>query len=105
MFTAHVDGRPKLLLRQLDSTTMQPIAGTDGAAFPFWSPDSRTIGFFAEGKLKRVEVAGGTPQVLADAPTGRGGTWNASWRYRVRADLLPGSFLSGARRPVASPSR
>jgi eukaryotic-like serine/threonine-protein kinase len=78
VFTAHMDGRPKLLLRQLDSTSMEPIAGTDGAAFPFWSPDSRMIGFFAEGKLKRVEVAGGTPQVLADAPTGRGGTWNAS---------------------------
>jgi serine/threonine protein kinase/Tol biopolymer transport system component len=90
VFTAQVDGRPKLLLRQLDSTTIQPIAGTDGAAFPFWSPDSRTVGFFAEGKLKRVDVAGGTPQVLADAPTGRGGTWNAAGDIVFAPTSFPG---------------
>jgi len=52
------------------------LEGTQGASFPFWSPDSKFIGFFADGKLKKVEVSGGQPQVLCDAPNGRGGTWN-----------------------------
>jgi eukaryotic-like serine/threonine-protein kinase len=52
------------------------LDGTQGASFPFWSPDGRFIGFFADGKLKKVEVSGGQPQVLCDAPNGRGGTWN-----------------------------
>jgi serine/threonine protein kinase len=53
------------------------IAGTEDASHPFWSPDSRSVGFFAQGKLKRVDVVGGgSPQVLCDAPHGRGGTWN-----------------------------
>src|SRR5262249_35338900 len=50
-------------------------AGTDGATFPFWSPDSLSIGFFADGKLKRLDLQSGRPQTLADAPAARGGTW------------------------------
>jgi eukaryotic-like serine/threonine-protein kinase len=64
-------------LRALDKSEAQPIAGTDGAEFPFWSPDSRSIGFFASTKLYRVDIAGGPPQVLATAGRGFGGTWNA----------------------------
>src|SRR5262249_6485751 len=52
------------------------LPGTEGATYPFWSPDSRSIGFFAEGKLKRVDVPGGAVQVLADVLYGVGGTWN-----------------------------
>lgn len=52
------------------------LAGTQGASYPFWSPDGKFIGFFADGKLKKVEVSGGQTQVLCDAPNGRGGTWN-----------------------------
>src|SRR5262249_24463298 len=50
--------------------------GTDGASYPFWSPDSRSIGFFAEGKLKRIDLGGGSPQTLASTAAPRGGTWN-----------------------------
>jgi Tol biopolymer transport system component len=52
------------------------LAGTEGAQYPFWSPDSRSIGFFASGKLYRIDIEGGRPRAVADAPVGRGGTWN-----------------------------
>jgi Tol biopolymer transport system component len=74
VFVATPDGRPQLWLRSLNSTA-RPMAGTDDASFPFWSPDSRSVGFFAEGKLKRVDLDGGLVQTLADA-IARGGTWS-----------------------------
>lgn len=52
------------------------LANTEGASFPFWSPDGRSLGFFAAGKLKKLNLAGGPVQTLCDASTGRGGTWN-----------------------------
>ena len=58
------------------------LANTEGASFPFWSADGKSIGFFADGKLKRLDLAGGPVQALCDAPTGRGGTWNQ------RGDIL-----------------
>jgi serine/threonine protein kinase len=73
------EGKPRLWLRRLDSETASPLAGTDNAIFPFWSADSRSIGFFADQKLMRVDIAGGTPRALADAPQPIGsGAWNAS---------------------------
>jgi serine/threonine protein kinase len=77
-FIAFSDGRPQLWVRMLDSGTAQPLRGTDGAAFPFWSPDSRTIGFFAAEKIKRVEIEDGSaPKVLGPAVIGPGATWSA----------------------------
>jgi Tol biopolymer transport system component len=70
------EGKVLLWVRPLDSLQPQPLAGTEGAAFPFWSPDSRFVGFFAGGKLKKIEASGGPPLTLCDAATGRGGTWN-----------------------------
>ncbi len=68
-----------LYVRPLSSLTAQPLAGTDGASYPFWSPDSRSLGFFAEGKLKKIEAGGGPPQALCDvAPNARGGAWGAN---------------------------
>ena len=52
------------------------LPNTEGASFPFWSADGRSIGFFADGKLKKLDLAGGPVQTLCDAPTGRGGAWN-----------------------------
>jgi Tol biopolymer transport system component/tRNA A-37 threonylcarbamoyl transferase component Bud32 len=69
-------GVPRIWIRPLDSVQAQPLAGTDDAAFPFWSADGRSIGFFAGGKLKTIDTAGGAAQVLADARLGRGGSWN-----------------------------
>ena len=70
------DGKSQLWVRSLDTLTAQALAGTEGAFQPFWSPDSRFIGFFAGGKLKKIEVSGGPPITLCDAPDPRGGTWN-----------------------------
>jgi serine/threonine protein kinase len=72
------DNSQRLYLRSLDSTEATPIVGTEGARYPFWSPDSRSIGFFAAERLFRIDVAGGRPQALAPAPNAVGGTWNAS---------------------------
>lgn len=71
------EGKVRLWVRALDSLTAQPLAGTDEASYPFWSPDSRFIGFFSGGKLRKIEAAGGPSQTLCDAPEPRGGTWNA----------------------------
>ncbi|MBI2212839.1 MAG: serine/threonine-protein kinase [Acidobacteria bacterium] len=71
------DGGRQLWIRDLDSMKATPVVGTTGASYPFWSPDGRHLGFFADGKLKKLDLRGGSPQVLADAPTGRGGTWGA----------------------------
>jgi Tol biopolymer transport system component len=70
------DGKQLLWLRPLDAASSQPLPGTEGGLYPFWSPDSRFIGFFADGKLKTIEAAGGPAQVLCNAPDGRGGSWN-----------------------------
>jgi len=69
-------GKSLLWVRPLDGAMPQPLAGTEGASFPFWSPDSRSIGFFADGKLKKIAASGGPPQTLCEASDGRGGTWN-----------------------------
>jgi len=70
------DGKSVLWLRPIDFLQAQPLPGTDGATYPFWSPDSRFIAFFAGGKLKKIESSGGPPFTICDASDGRGGTWN-----------------------------
>jgi Tol biopolymer transport system component len=77
VFVASSDGVSRLWVRSLATTTAQPLAGTEGATAPFWSPDSRSIGFFATAALKRLDLGGGVPQTLAPVTSGGGGTWNA----------------------------
>jgi serine/threonine protein kinase len=77
VFVASSDGRPQLWIRSLRSGELRPLPGTDGASFPFWSPDSRSIGFFASEHLNRVDVDGGSLRAIARAPVGAGGSWNA----------------------------
>src|SRR6266568_3217942 len=77
VFVATSEGRSVLWLRSLGSVSARPLAGTDYASLPFWSPDSRSVGFFVDGKLKRIDIDGGSAQVLANAPLGRGGAWES----------------------------
>src|SRR5229473_1716946 len=70
------DGKYLLWVRSLDTLTAQALAGTDRASAPFWSPDGTALGFFAGGKLKKIDVMGGPATTLCDAPDNRGGTWN-----------------------------
>jgi DNA-binding winged helix-turn-helix (wHTH) protein/Tol biopolymer transport system component len=70
------DGRKVLKVRPFDSLVEQVLPGTEGASWPFWSPDSHSIGFFAHGKLERIDLTGGAPEILCDAPDARGGTWS-----------------------------
>ncbi len=76
VFPVSHQGKTQLWLRPLDSLTAAPLPGTDGASFPFWSPNSASVGFFADGQLKRADDVGGVPVVVAKATLGRGGTWN-----------------------------
>jgi serine/threonine protein kinase len=69
-------GKNLLFIRATDSLSVKPLPGTENPSFPFWSPDSRYIGFFADGKLKKIDTSGGPPQTLCEAPLGRGGTWS-----------------------------
>ena len=71
------DGRIQLWLRPLDSANARAIDGTDGASFPFWSPDSRSIGYYSpgRGRLERVDVAGGAPVEIVKAGFVRGASW------------------------------
>jgi Tol biopolymer transport system component len=72
------DGTRGLAVRTLQSSALRPLSGTDGAASPFWSPDSRKIAFFADSRLKTVDATGGAVQNLAEAPVGRGGAWSSN---------------------------
>ena len=80
VFVAGAPNAYQIWLRPLDTLAATPIQGTEGGTFPFWSPDSRSIGFFANGKLKTVQIAGGPPIVLTDATYAMGASWS---RYNV----------------------
>ena len=69
-------GKSRIWVRPLNALAAQPLAGTEGTTRPFWSPDSRFLGFFAEGKLKKIEVSGGPAQKICDAPRGSDGSWS-----------------------------
>ena len=93
-------GTRSLWLRALDRGEATRLAPTEGGEFPFWSPDGRHLGFFADGKLKRLDPQGGPAQVICDAPTPRGGTWGDDGRIvfapRFRTGLSIVSAAGGA---------
>ncbi len=83
-------GERALWLRALNRGTAARLAPTDGGEMPFWSPDGTHLGFFAEGKLKRLDPQGGPAQVICDAPTPRGGAWGPDGRI-----VFTGAFRTG----------
>ena len=100
-FTALTENGPVLWLRSLSSNTARPLAGTEGAALPFWSPKEHSIGFFAQGKLKRVNIDTGDVQALANAsPSPSGGTWNTEgvilFSPKLRGSILRVDEKGGA---------
>jgi Tol biopolymer transport system component len=104
-FVASDNGVPRLWLRSLASSIAQPLAGTEGALSPFWSPDSRSIGFLADGKVKRLDLGSGVPQTLASiGGTSRGATWSRDgvvlFPTSTASGLVRVSALGGAVTPV-----
>ena len=88
---------PRLFLRGLDSGVSRLVAGSEGASNPFWAPDSRSLGFFAAGKMKRVGVDGGAPQTICDAPTAPWliATWGANDTILFTGYEKPGVYRIG----------
>jgi Tol biopolymer transport system component/predicted Ser/Thr protein kinase len=75
-FVGHTKNGSALWIRPIGTSQPRMLPGTEKARMPFWSPDGKALGFFADGKLKRIFVAGGPPQLICDAPASFGGTWN-----------------------------
>ena len=76
VFVANTEGRRTAVAAFVDRTSARPLPGTMGATFPFWKPDSQEVGFFADGKLRRIDINGGVPQDITDVMAGRGASWN-----------------------------
>jgi serine/threonine-protein kinase len=98
----------RLYTRDLDALTARVIAGTEGAHAPFFSPDGEWIGFFADGRLKKVAIAGGAPVVLADAPQPLGGTWHGReilFAASSTSGLLRVDDRGGSPRVLTTPDR
>jgi hypothetical protein len=91
------DGKRQLWVRPIDSLVARQIPGTQDATAPFWSPDGRSLGFFAEGKLFRVDVENGTPVALCDAPHPDGGTWGREGVIVFASDGLHRVSASGGK--------
>lgn len=87
-------GAPSLYVRRLDQLEATPLAGTDNAHSPFFSPDGEWIAFFADAKLKKVALSGGAPVMLCDTPDGKGGSWAADG-WIVYAPFFPGTDRGG----------
>jgi len=96
------DGVTALWIRSLAAGAAQQLTGTEGATFPFWSPDSRQVGFFQASKLKSVELSSGAVQILCDAPGGAGGAWNNRGTIIFRMETTFYFSVPGARRPLRS---
>jgi Tol biopolymer transport system component len=86
----------RLWVQSLEAGTVAPLAATDGGRFPFWSPDSHSIGFFSGGKLKVMDASGGPIQTICDAPNPRGGTWGRTGVIVFAPDVGEGLFRVAA---------
>jgi serine/threonine-protein kinase len=87
-FVAESGGTRRIYVRPMDEMNARPLADTDGAQQPFFSPDGRWLGFFADGKLKKIPLRGGAPIVLSAAPYGMGGAWSSEgWIVYAPSDF------------------
>jgi len=106
VFSANSANGTQLYLRAMDSITAKPLPETEGAMFPFWSPDSRSIAYFTDDKLKRIEIAGGSAVTICESALGRGGSWNqdgtiiAALSYNTGISRVPAS--GGTPAPVTN---
>jgi Tol biopolymer transport system component len=102
VFVASTDGRPKLWLQSLSTTEKsRPLRGTDGASYPSWSPDSRSICFFSNEQLHRLDIDGGVPIPLAVAPVGTGCSWSGDGR--ILYSSVPDGPVSIVPPPAGNP--
>jgi Tol biopolymer transport system component len=103
-FLANSDGKNMIWVHPLNAPEAHVLAGTEGSTFPFWSPDNRYLGFFAAGKLKTIDLNGGSPLVVCDAPFGRGGSWGPGgvilFSPEAEAPILRVSASGGTPAPV-----
>ena len=95
VFSAVSEGRSRLWLRLLDSVSARPLSGTDFGLNPFWSPDSRSVGFVAESTLKRIDIDDGSVRMLARA-VGNGGAWNRDGTILFAPSLIGSIFRISA---------
>ena len=110
VFVGHYQGASRMVwVRALDATSAAPLAGTEDAFLPFWSPDGQSIGYFANGKLRRIPASGGPATALADAPQGRGGAWSKDdvilYAPRFDGNIWRVSAAGGKPKPVTTLDR
>jgi eukaryotic-like serine/threonine-protein kinase len=102
-------GGDSLWVHSFASGTDRALSDTEGAALPFWSPDGKSLGFFAQGKLKRIDIAGGPPMTLTEAVEVRGGSWSRNGVILFAPNASGGLFRisasGGAATQVAAPDR
>jgi eukaryotic-like serine/threonine-protein kinase len=103
-FVAHSGEAKMLWVRALNSDMAQPLEGTQNAMHPFWSPDGRYVGFFANGKLAKIAASGGPVTVLTDAPNSRGGSWSANDVIVFAPDFLGTLMKVSAQGGAAEPA-
>jgi hypothetical protein len=105
-FVANLKGKSSLFIRPLDSLKARILPGTEGASRPFWSPDSRNIGFQANGRLQRIGLNEGAPRIICDAAQARGATWNADgvivFHSRANQALNRVAASGGAPQPLTA---
>jgi len=97
------DGKIMLWVRPMNVLEAQKLPGTEGAIFPFWSPDGRSLGFFADSKLKAVDVSSGSVSVVCEANFGRGGAWGPGGVILFTPDTQTGIFRVSANGGTAVP--
>src|SRR5262249_49690761 len=109
VYVANHSGSTQLYLPWIDRFEVTPIAGTEGAESPFFSPKGQFVGFFAEGKLRKISLNGGAPSTLCSAAVGRGASWGSDdtiiFAPSITSGLFRVSAAGGMPKPLARPDR